>query len=268
VENYSQLDISVFEPLERKWLCINPWWRRTIRLFISMILSFLVFTVPMLFFIEIKQHALLFLTQFILGTIAFYIVSILLTAVARNRRTLATLYIKLKDFSLRDSLTGLYNDRKFMTEKLECMSTYAKANNESVAIFFADLDDLKEINDNYSHLAGDSAIVATAKRMGNAFRDNDFLFRFGGDEFFAITLLKNTPENEAEEEVAKITQRITDSVSTKPVRYGEDKILLSISIGAHILNPENTIGRELLIVDKKMYAIKKDRKLGGKATRK
>ncbi len=260
MNNSSLLNCKIFEPLENKWLGFKAWKRRVFRVLISVILSALVFTAPMLLFIQFEHHVVLFLTQFILGSVVFYIMSLLLTAVARNRKDLAILNVELQDMSLRDSLTGLYNDRQFMIKKLKSMSANALKNNEPIAIFFADLDGLKEINDNISHPAGDSAIVATAKRMGNALRDSDILFRFGGDEFFAISLLKNISEQEAEEEIIRIAQRLSDSVSSKPIRFLEDKIQLSISVGAHILNPENTIERELLIVDKKMYNIKEARK--------
>lgn len=260
MKNHSLLDCKVFEPLENKWLGFKACKRRVFRVFISIVLSAFVFTAPMLLFVEFEHHIMLFLTQFLLGSIVLYIMSLLLTAVARNRREFAVLNVELQDISLRDSLTGLYNNRQFMIEKLKSMSSDAIKNNEPIAIFFADLDGLKEINDNISHPAGDSALVATAKRMGNVLRDSDMLFRFGGDEFFAISQLKNTTEEDAEDEIIRIAQRLSDSVSSKPIRFLEDKIPLSISIGAHILNIENTIERELLIVDKKMYAIKEKRK--------
>jgi diguanylate cyclase (GGDEF)-like protein len=202
------------------------------------------------------SHTMFLLAQFALGAMVMYVSSALLTAVARSKVELAMMNIECREMSLRDSLTGLYNNRQFMFEQIRHYSALAKRQNELIVILFADLDGLKKINDNFSHLAGDSAIVATAKRIKQAMRETDFVFRFGGDEFLIITAVKNTTETEVEAEIEKITHRIIESVSSKAINYGQEKIPLAISIGSHILNIENAIERELLIVDKKMYAIK------------
>lgn len=255
------LDYHIFEPIEKKWLQMKSWKRRVIRLIISMFLSYSVFAVPLLWFFDGEQCRIIHYGQFVMGTIVLYITSLLLTALARNRSSLATLNFELKELSLRDSLTGLYNNRQFMIEQLKYLSSRAERFKESLVIMFADLDGLKQINDTYSHLAGDSAIVATASRIQSVLRDMDIVFRFGGDEFLIIVSIKNCKGieevekkiEEVEKEIEAISKKINDTVSGKPIHYGEDKISLNISIGAHIINPENTIERELLIVDKKMY---------------
>ena len=254
----NSLDKDFFEPMERYWLDMNKHLRRFLRTIICMILSFFIFVVPMALFVSIREHSTLFISQFIIGTIVLYVTSLLLTAVARNRREKAKLNLEFQELSLRDSLTSLYNNRQFMVEQLNNMTNYAQRHGESVVIIFADLDGLKEINDNYSHLAGDIAIVATARRIESTLRNSDLIFRYGGDEFLMISMIQNNADPDVELE--KITKRINDSVSSKPINYGGDKIAISISTGAHILNPENSLDRELQIVDQKMYQIKNSKK--------
>ena len=251
------LDYHIFEPIEKKWLGLKSWKRRIIRLLICTFLSYSIFAVPLLWFFDGENCRIVHYGQVAMITIVLYVTSLLLTALARNRSYLATLNAELKELSLRDSLTGLYNNRQFMAEQLKYLSSRAKRYDNSLVILFADLDGLKQINDTYSHLAGDSAIVATASRIQSAMREMDIIFRFGGDEFLIIASVKNGAEtDEIEKEIEHIAKKISDTVSGKPIHYGEDKISLNISVGAHIINPENTIERELLIVDKKMYQAK------------
>ncbi len=252
------INTKYLEAVEMWWVLMPAWKRRSSRLLLCMLLSLAIFVLPMMALLETCQHDIIWIVQFLLGIIVMYISSALLTVIAKSRMQLAALTLDLKEISLRDSLTGLYNNRDFMKEQLEITIDRCQRYNEHAVILFADLDGLKIINDSYSHLAGDSAIVSTAKRIHDVLREVDVFFRFGGDEFFIITSIKSA--HDCEEEIEKIRNRIITAVSSKPIHYGQEKIYLSISIGAHIINPENEIAREIKIVDKKMYAVKDAKK--------
>ena len=103
-------------------------------------------------------------------------------AIQRNQ-TLA----ELQRLSMIDELTGLLNRRGFMNagERHVEIARRAKRN---LMLFFADLDDLKLINDRYGHLEGDKALRNTARMLTTTFRHSDVLARYGGDEFAILAI--------------------------------------------------------------------------------
>jgi diguanylate cyclase (GGDEF)-like protein len=94
---------------------------------------------------------------------------------------------QLNNISETDELTKLLNRRGFLNRARQMLSI-AKRMNRDGALFFADLDGLKGINDTYGHEEGDNAIKAVADVLKKAFRESDVLARLGGDEFTIFTL--------------------------------------------------------------------------------
>jgi diguanylate cyclase (GGDEF)-like protein len=92
---------------------------------------------------------------------------------------------ELRELALRDELTGLYNRRGFMTlAEHQLKAHYRKGRH--MALFFADLDGLKRVNDTWGHAAGDDAIRTTAGLLNETFRAEDIVARLGGDEFVVL----------------------------------------------------------------------------------
>lgn len=87
--------------------------------------------------------------------------------------------------AMRDPLTGLYNRRAFEEIAFRELSGAARTGLD-LALIVLDLDHLKQINDQYGHPAGDAAIVAASAALRESLRDEDFLCRWGGDEFCAL----------------------------------------------------------------------------------
>jgi len=92
-----------------------------------------------------------------------------------------------------DELTGLYNLRGFLTLATRDQQV-ARRGDESLLVAFADLDDLKRVNDTAGHAAGDRALRDTALVLRQTFRDADLVARIGGDEY-AVLVRHAGPES-------------------------------------------------------------------------
>lgn len=109
---------------------------------------------------------------------------------------LASANEKLRQLSLLDQLTGLYNRHGFLL-LAEAQLSLAKRTRRNLLVFYADLDDLKQINDDKGHMAGDQALVAVARTMQETFRTSDIKARVGGDEFIVMVVEADGQDAEA-----------------------------------------------------------------------
>ncbi|MEM6392077.1 MAG: GGDEF domain-containing protein [Planctomycetota bacterium] len=92
---------------------------------------------------------------------------------------------QLKDLSMRDELTGVWNRRyfnRFLTRILE----RARTERQQVTVLVFDIDNFKSYNDKYGHGVGDEVLAETARLMQSVVRDHDVVARIGGDEFAVI----------------------------------------------------------------------------------
>jgi len=149
--------------------------------------------------------------------------------------------------SITDQLTGLYN-RSYFEEYIELIGKELKY---PVTIISADCDELKQINDNFGHAAGDQYICYARDVLKSALPNNTVIFRMGGDEFLAV--VPETDEAKAQEYVDKINKSI--------VNYKNDNFCLSLSVGSHTINDENcSVENGVKLSDKEMYKVKNFRK--------
>ncbi|MGQ9471669.1 MAG: diguanylate cyclase [Candidatus Aminicenantales bacterium] len=91
----------------------------------------------------------------------------------------------LKEQSIRDPLTGLYN-RRFLEETFERELLRARRAGNMVAVMMLDIDHFKKFNDLYGHDAGDEVLVALARIFQKSVRREDVVCRYGGEEFTII----------------------------------------------------------------------------------
>jgi len=94
---------------------------------------------------------------------------------------------QLRAISLVDDLTGLYNRRGFLTVA-EHQMKLAVRNRKNLLLLFIDLDNLKDVNDEFGHPIGDQALIQTTRILKKTFRGSDIIARIGGDEFVVLTL--------------------------------------------------------------------------------
>ena len=92
---------------------------------------------------------------------------------------------KLRNQSIRDALTGLFN-RRYMEESLERELRRAVRNNQSVALLMLDIDHFKRVNDTFGHQAGDTLLRAFGEFLKQRTRGQDVVCRYGGEEFVLV----------------------------------------------------------------------------------
>lgn len=158
---------------------------------------------------------------------------------------------ELEALALTDQLTGLYNRRGFFTLATRELRRAQRSNN-SMLLFFADLDGLKAINDQFGHEEGDRALMAAAKILMQTFRTSDIVSRIGGDEF--AILVVDADEDLMEKLLLRL-YRLINNLNMRKIH----KSKLAISIGHTIYNPLNPLSLDELIsnADQRMYKMKK-----------
>ncbi len=157
----------------------------------------------------------------------------------------------LLNLSLTDDLTELYNRRGFQTLANHQLKQAARSGKQ-LALIFADLDGLKDINDSQGHSVGNDALIEMADILRQTFRDSDIVARLGGDEF--VVLLVNAGEGGLPVPVARLRESL-ERASEAPDRAYP----LSVSIGYAVGSPEDpsTLQHLLDQADQAMYREKR-----------
>jgi diguanylate cyclase (GGDEF)-like protein len=172
----------------------------------------------------------------------------------------------LRDASLRDELTGLYNRRGLLELAAQAARTAAREGH-GFTLLFADLDGLKAINDALGHAAGDRAIADAAAVLRSTFREADVVARLGGDEFTVLLpeppAAPGTPPAGAGGTAAfdAAWGRLTDALATHNAAAGRP-YTLAMSAGASRFDPLAPRPIEALLADadRTMYAAKRARR--------
>ena len=133
-------------------------------------------------------------------------------------------FSKLKQLAMKDHLTGLGNRASYQETIHRLLSQANRnANREPVefGMLILDLDNFKQVNDNFGHQEGDKVLMAMAEVLQQTLRDTDYAFRFGGDEFCCVLPGSNESVNNA------IAHRILYSTS-------QNKILSQLDVTCSI----------------------------------
>ena len=173
----------------------------------------------------------------------------------RERRQLEK---QLHEISITDELTGLLNRRGFILMARKHVQL-ARRNGEEFALLYADMDDLKSINDTLGHKAGDQALKEISSVLKTTFREADIIGRLGGDEF-AVLL---TSYSEADKKTL-ISQRLQGDLQRFNKKSG-NSYDLSISVGLVCYHPDKggSLDQLMAEADTLMYQAKQQRKKGG-----
>lgn len=159
------------------------------------------------------------------------------------------LHEKIAHMAYHDSLTGLPN-RASLKERLEA-AMMAACEGQAGAVFFIDMDDLKSINDNFGHPAGDGMIVDASWKIRRTVSPEAFVARLGGDEFVVVL-----PTGKSREEIADLAEELTRELGREYSVAGKN-IHMSASMGVVTYPRDGTAADELMKkADNAMYAAK------------
>lgn len=166
-----------------------------------------------------------------------------------NDLTFRERYEDLLDRSGRDALTGVL-DRSRLETEAERVLTAAWTAGRPVALLMVDADDFKEVNDRFGHLAGDTALRQIADCFAKTVREQDLLFRFGGEEF--LILCDNLSPEAAFARAEVLRQTVADALR-RP-----DGLPITVSIGVAAGPADGKALADLIAVaDARLYRAKK-----------
>lgn len=158
---------------------------------------------------------------------------------------------RIRQQSLIDELTGLYNRRGFLT-LAEHHLKLAERTGRNVLLLYADLDDFKEINDRYGHHEGDRALSECARALRRVFRDSDVIARIGGDEFAILALETSDVSGDL------LARRLREAMDQRNQRQQRGyELTLSLGIARYDARSPATVADLLARADALMYEHKR-----------
>jgi len=160
------------------------------------------------------------------------------------------LYDEAIRLSITDGMTGLWNRRQFDL-RMESELSRAVRFTEPFAVVFIELDQMKAVNDNHGHQAGDTVLIELSRRLTEATREVDLVARWGGDEF--TLLLPNTGVAGA----IRLAEKVRSAVADEPFPVESAELNITISVGVAAFPEHGSSGKDLVAAaDAAMYRAK------------
>ena len=160
----------------------------------------------------------------------------------------------LNKLSITDSLTGINNRRGFL-DSVKAVVNSQYNDGKRAMLVFADMDNLKQVNDIFGHKCGDFAIKSIAEILTKSFNEDDIIGRIGGDEFVAFAFLDDpTRPNIIRHTIAELSEKLNQSC-------GEPYYIdISLGIGTFTCSPTLNIEEVLHHADAALYENKKNKR--------
>jgi len=161
---------------------------------------------------------------------------------------------EVRQLSLTDELTGLYNRRGFFLLGNQQFKT-AQRTQMFCCLLFADLDGLKQINDSLGHEIGDKFLIDTAQLLKQTFRESDIIARLGGDEFVILLSVWSR-------DIDEFSPRLQANID----RYNQghnylSQLSVSVGVTQCALNEKVSLEELIQEADKLMYEQKRAKRL-------
>lgn len=164
--------------------------------------------------------------------------------IAARQRSLDATVRELYGLATRDELTGVFNRRFFIAETERLLAARCIVN---VVLF--DLDEFKNVNDTYGHLAGDRVLRDVGALFHRHTRPQDLIARYGGDEFVLVV------PHVMPDEIERITERLSADVRELRWSTGDQPFSLEVTVGmaSSRLLAEPTVAQLLDAADRDLY---------------
>jgi len=178
-------------------------------------------------------------------------VALMCSYISEVRVELSKSLVKIEDMAQTDALTGVFNRRHLnATLALELKRVMRRARG-GLVLCMVDVDHFKKINDTYGHAVGDDVLVAVAQALGQSIRANDYLARFGGEEFVILLDMSFADDwlSVCERASAQVAALQIPGINNSPVR---------VSMGVALCEQTDTIATLLERADKALYRAKSD----------
>lgn len=170
--------------------------------------------------------------------------------VEKKARKMAKKAERFQEAAMKDGLTGLFSRSAFDVKIEEAMKTF-KERGISFSLILFDVDRFKSINDTLGHVAGDKVLKKIAECLEETFRKDDFIARFGGDEF--VVVIEDFAEDMARERILKFNKNLK---KRRFVSHKAGEVKLTVSAGIATVMEKDTLESVIERADKAMYEIK------------
>ncbi|MBN1294752.1 MAG: diguanylate cyclase [Candidatus Latescibacteria bacterium] len=155
----------------------------------------------------------------------------------------------LRKIATTDSLTGLSNRRDFINKIKNEMARFDR-NNKPFTVVMGDIDHFKKCNDTFGHDFGDFVIQRTAQLMVSSLRQQDFVGRWGGEEFLVVL-----PETTLEKG-DKVAEKIRTVIASSPFSFRGKKYSVTMSFGVSVYDHAMTMDDVINKADECLYIAK------------
>ncbi len=195
---------------------------------------------------ELAMEVVLFV---MMGSAMFYSLNQMRVRSFLAERQLEASIEELKDLSLRDHLTRLFN-RRMMNDELDRETAFSRRTGKPLTIIIIDIDHFKRVNDSLGHSVGDDVLKQCAVRLNESVRVSDRVYRFGGEEFLVLLPDSDIPGAKA------VADRLLHCFPDTPFEGVPWPITISMGIAD---NTERLIPADLIkLADCRMYMSKKN----------
>jgi len=151
--------------------------------------------------------------------------------------------------SLTDPLTDIPNRRAWDRE-LARLFTHWNEEHRSFSVLMLDIDHFKRVNDVYGHMVGDQLLKGFARQLREAFCDNAFIARLGGEEF--AVALSGMPLSSA----VQVAERFRQTVELHQYAFGNQSLKITVSMGIKQVRTAVVFAEVMSRVDQALYAAK------------
>lgn len=166
-------------------------------------------------------------------------------------------FAKIRRMSVTDEYTGFFNVR-YLHQILDELIEEANRKGTTLAVVFGDIDNFKNVVDEYGHLLGSQALKEIAQTIFRCLSDKDILVKYGGDEYVIIL------PDRSKEKAVELVENILHAIRTSYYLESQTKsVQLTASFGIAMYPDDAQTKKDLLLIaDNSMYKVKKRHKDG------